>query len=241
MATRAQVDRQRQAQAALSRRALADLATFWQRLDLSQPEAVRDALIEFLPLLTDQYGAAAATLAADYFDELAASASVAARARVAATVAEDAVRAQVRRTAAHLWTPTPDQMLSALGPVIDRYVKAPARDTLVESAGRARARWARVPTGRETCAFCLVMASRGFVYSSEARAGKGDRFHGDCDCQIVPDWSENPVLDGYNPDELYAVYEKARARAGRNTLAGDGTQDGDSSILQELRRLEGTN
>lgn len=242
MATREQVDRQRQAQASLARRARVDLETFWRRLDLTQPEAARDALLEFLPLLTDRYGEAAAALAADYFDELADEAGVRTRARVAATVAEDVVHAQVRRTAGHLWTPTPEQMLAALAPVIDRYVKAPARDTLVESTGRARGRWARVPTGRETCAFCLVMASRGFVYETAATAGDRGTFHGDCDCQIVPDWSDAPVLDGYNPDLLHEVYDKARARAGRNTLAGDGdVKDGDSSILQELRRLEGIN
>lgn len=230
MATRAQVEAQRRDLAALSDRAREDLRRFWSFLDLSQPERVRTAVEAYLPLLTDRYGAAAASVAADYFDDLADAAGVAVRARAAETVAGDAVRYQVRRTAAHLWTPTPEQMLAALGPVVDRYVKAPARQTIVDSSARARARWARVPTGAETCAFCLVMASRGFVYTSEAKAGKGDTFHGDCDCQIVPDWSPHPVLEGYDPEALYAQYAEARDVADSGDLR---------TILTTLREEQG--
>lgn len=47
-------------------------------------------------------------------------------------------------------------------------------------------KYARVPTGAETCDFCLMLASRGFVYSSEATAGavKLDHYHAGC---VLPD------------------------------------------------------
>lgn len=66
--------------------------------------------------------------------------------------------------------------------------------------------WARVPTGRETCGFCWMLASRGPVYSS-SWAGGGrlkdseivrrtadgtmssddmNKWHTGCDCKIVP-------------------------------------------------------
>ncbi|AEV52085.1 hypothetical protein [Rhodococcus phage RGL3] len=79
--------------------------------------------------------------------------------------------------------------------------------------------WARVPTGRETCGWCLMLVSRGPVYRSAESAGlrlgnsdavkafQGDldasefmdQWHSGCDCKIVPvfklsDW---PGRDDY--------------------------------------------
>lgn len=72
----------------------------------------------------------------------------------------------------------------------------------------ARIGWARVATGRETCAFCLMLVSRGPVYEDAAEAGLNDeekalelleqgadkatlrelmtRWHPGCDCIAVP-------------------------------------------------------
>lgn len=77
-----------------------------------------------------------------------------------------------------------------------------------------RVGFARVATGRETCAFCLMLVSRGPVYKKELRAGakhegaaeiletKNDisddelddlmtRWHPGCDCKVVPVFDEN--------------------------------------------------
>lgn len=62
--------------------------------------------------------------------------------------------------------------------------------------------FARVPMGPTTCPFCLMLASRGFVYLSEESAGEFDRFHRHCDCRIVPGTADTKV-DGYDPAELY--------------------------------------
>lgn len=81
--------------------------------------------------------------------------------------------------------------------------------------------WARVATGRETCAFCMMMVSRGPVYLSAESAGldaddttaqqlweEGDeaalnelakRWHPGCDCKVVPvfDRKNWPGRDAY--------------------------------------------
>ncbi|MFR0565116.1 hypothetical protein [Bifidobacterium porcinum] len=74
-----------------------------------------------------------------------------------------------------------------------------------------RPRWARVPRGRVTCAFCTMLAGRGFVYTSEEAAGGGlgNRYHNHCDCEPVPTWGE-AKLTGYDPDKLDALYRRAR-------------------------------
>ena len=72
-------------------------------------------------------------------------------------------------------------------------------------------RYARVPQGK-TCAFCSMLASRGFVYASEDTAGKWHQYHHDCDCKIVPSWGETRI-DGYDPAKLKTMYEQAKTAA----------------------------
>lgn len=47
-------------------------------------------------------------------------------------------------------------------------------------------RWALVPRGAMTCAFCLMLASCGFAYQSDETAGRQMQYHRDCD--IIPSW-----------------------------------------------------
>ena len=113
---------------------------------------------------------------------------------------------------------------------LGRLVRQPARQTVFASTKEAGTRWARVPGGT-ACWFCLMLASRGAVYHSResasltskrsavtpevkfrnksAQAGhsykqgqaEGDKFHDNCDCQIVEvhDDSELPPII----EELY--------------------------------------
>lgn len=80
-------------------------------------------------------------------------------------------------------------------------------------------KYARVPTGAETCDFCLMLASRGFVYHTESTASMG-HVHSDCDCRIVAGWPGMEV-EGYDDMALYrewqeSLKEKAARRAERN-------------------------
>ena len=76
----------------------------------------------------------------------------------------------------------------------------------------SRPRYARVPQGK-TCAFCTMLASRGFVYASEDTAGKWHKYHHDCDCKIVPTWGETRI-DGYDPEKLYDMWKDASKEGG---------------------------
>lgn len=71
-------------------------------------------------------------------------------------------------------------------------------------------KFARVPTGAETCDFCLMLASRGFVYSSEATAGavKLDHYHSGCDCRVVCQWDGGGV-EGYDTQAVYDRWQDA--------------------------------
>ena len=66
--------------------------------------------------------------------------------------------------------------------------------------------FARVPQGTTTCEFCIMLASRGFVYLTEESAGEFDKFHKNCDCRIVPGYP-GMELEGYDPDLYYDMWK----------------------------------
>lgn len=69
-----------------------------------------------------------------------------------------------------------------------RHVEQSGRDTVITATrlDPVALGWARVPTGRETCAFCWMLASRGPVYGTAESAGDMTTWHDRCDCQTVP-------------------------------------------------------
>lgn len=70
-------------------------------------------------------------------------------------------------------------------------------ETIIANVGRDRdegAMFARVPTGFETCAFCLMLASRGAVYHSRKTAGEWRLFHRGCDCKVVPSFEGDGTI-----------------------------------------------
>lgn len=79
---------------------------------------------------------------------------------------------------------------------------------------RAGVRYARVPTGSETCGFCLMLASLGFNYRSRETAGdvgaQFNSYHDHCDCRVVVG-DDLTTVEGYDPDWYYEVYQDARA------------------------------
>ena len=87
-------------------------------------------------------------------------------------------------------------------------------ETIIANVGRDRdkgAMFARVPTGTETCTFCLMLASRGAVYHSRKTAGEWRHFHRGCDCKVVPSFEGDPdaeLVQGVKPRELYARYKQ---------------------------------
>ena len=95
-------------------------------------------------------------------------------------------------------------------------------------------RFARVPTGAVTCSFCMMLASRGWIYASEKSAGAFDRYHAHCDCQVVPSWASKPAgIAGYDPEALKERYvngefeEDTRKRSGGRKKPTEEASDGD--------------
>ena len=87
-------------------------------------------------------------------------------------------------------------------------------ETVIANVGRDRdkgAMFARVPTGFETCTFCLMLASRGAVYHSRKSAGEFRHFHRNCDCKVVPSFETDPMatlVEGRDPWVAYRTYRR---------------------------------
>lgn len=85
-------------------------------------------------------------------------------------------------------------------------------ETIISNVGRDKdrgVRFARVPTGFETCTFCIMLASRGAVYHTRKSAGEFKHFHRHCDCKVVPGFEDDPdaeLVEGVNPEELRDLY-----------------------------------
>lgn len=245
MTTLVDVEQFRLANQGITAMAELELQDLWGTLNLSFPGESRDSLLAFVPAITEKYGNMSALVAADWYDDLRPTGTLitgAFRAPLASPVPATAVASTVRFGARHLWSLAPALTLSLLSVAVTEYALRPGRETIAQAVRQdtsERARYARVPSGKETCGFCFTMASRGFVYGSEAAAGgRFNRYHGRCDCVPTPEWSDSPQIEGYDPDAMYEMYLEARREAGVDDLAGAGTtKNDDLSILQAMRRL----
>lgn len=190
-----------------------DLERAWPTIRRLTPEAARDALADLMLGLTDTYGNAAAAVAAQWFEDLRPSKLGPFKTTLAKPAPVGQVDGVTGWATRHLWNGDPENTRRDLHNAMQRLVEQPARDTIEENGKRdkrGRPRFARVPSGGKTCAFCFMLASRGFVYGSTKKAGgDGNKFHDDDRCMIVPGWGDNPTVAGYDPDAMYDIYQEA--------------------------------
>lgn len=182
----------RAATMALSERAKEALRAFFATLDLSDPEAARDALLAFVPVLVAEYGEMAAVLAADWYEEQREEAGIDSPFVVALAVAVPAallIRA-VRFSAAHLWTDQPSGMLAYLTGTVQKYTLKPYRDTIVLNSDKdtEASGWYR-KTRPGACQYCRDLSGEGMVYESKKRASF--LAHDNCHCIAVPAFGNN--------------------------------------------------
>lgn len=123
---------------------------------------------------------------------------------------------------AHQANGDPERFIRGILDRMDYEAKRAAGYTTVANGqrDRARPRYGRVPTGPETCEFCIMLASRGFVYHSAEKAGALDHYHPNCDCRVVPCFDSVEVVtaagakrrlsptvySGYDPNKYFDQY-----------------------------------
>lgn len=206
------VNQQRQAMGALTRLALQDVVGMHRSLPAERPVAYRSAVFALLPSILDKWGDAAATLAADYYDESRAAAGLTGRFRAElAEVRTNDAAGLTQWATQPLWakTPVPEEVLRRLAGGTERLVRMAERDTIEVATGTdpAGPKLQRV-TRSNACGFCLMLASRGAEHvdmTKYRRRTKGKGWHNHCRCGLAPVFGDG--RDDYpDPDELYAEW-----------------------------------
>ena len=197
----------------------------------------RDALGDVFAELCRQYGDAVGVTASDFYELIRSQSSETSPYKpvLAPNVPVEQVRATYAYSAKHLYSDQPEKILDALNGRLRRFIEYTARETVHVNAAKDRARtfWARIPSGGKTCAWCFMLASRGWVYATEQTAGGvGNEFHDDDRCMIIPSFDDSPALAGYDPDAMYEKYSKAR-----DEVLSDGLEPTDKTIAGRLREM----
>jgi hypothetical protein len=221
-----------------------DLKAYWWQIRTKPPLDIAAALKRFMPSLSEKYGLAAAELAAQWYEDerLAANAP----GRYGVQVAETAPSSQVEALAG--WgvspmfsaTPNATLALSNLAGGLGRLVLGADRGTISQNALSDPARPVYTRIARSNgCAFCKMLATRGAVYGSSARAGGAPalaelaaHYHDHCHCTVSVSWDSDPV---HSPEvDLWtSAYTDATRQLG-------GASD-TSAILSIMRQTLGTN
>lgn len=94
-----------------------------------------------------------------------------------------------------------DEFLQLMSQDVYTEVYHHANRTTKHNAIKNKLRYARVPMGN-ACAFCLMLATRGFDYYTRTSAGEDKgHYHIHCHCKIVAG-TKNTKVAGYDPDGL---------------------------------------
>lgn len=204
MATPADLRRQLQE---LTDLAGADLAALWRQVDSAA--LAGEALMDVLPALIETYGSAAASITADWYDDLREAAEV--RNAFAVRLADNGSAGARELVGWATSTATDDEAFKALilGGA-QRRIWNYSRDTirLSVAADRQARGWARIGQG-ENCRFCNMLIGRGAVYS-ETTVDFGA--HDNCNCLARPSWGT--AADEY---EVRKYVESARNADRRDT------------------------
>lgn len=166
----------RRAVATLANSLSTDLTVVWRRVERAADAG--EALNDILPALIEQYGAAAATVAAGWYDDLRDKREVRGRfTAIPANVPDVGAHALVGWALSEA-TDYPAFQTLILGGSQRRVANFARRTVMGSSIADPRARgWRRVGAGE--CDFCAMLLSRGAVYT-EATADFEAHDHDQC-------------------------------------------------------------
>ena len=218
-----------------------------QRLIKQHPDAsvaeIRDMTIDLLTSLCGTYSEVASSVSATFYDTVADEAGAKlASAVIAPHDDPQSLEKTVRYKAGKLSDGDVDGFAHECGRFVSGNMKRSANETIMANAKRDKrrgVRFARVPTGAETCPFCYMLASRGAVYWSRESAGEFNHFHNDCDCRIVPSFDvdgSHGVVEGYDPDEMLKVMSKIEKETGYSFAHGEGSRQNSEALKKYFEK-----
>lgn len=195
----------------------ADLQQFSPDMTDKEWKELREVLIEDLYQTRTYWSDAAGMAATEFYDNIITNRSATGYFNPAylPDPVSRKVCADVVRALAHLvFEGRIDKFIEKVCDNAQNGVRAYANKTIIANCkrdGMKGVRYARVPVGIETCAFCIMLASRGFVYHSKKSAGENEHMHPNCDCKIVPGF-DGDVIEGYDRQVYLNMYNAAASQ-----------------------------
>ena len=173
----------------------------------------RNDLIDYAYGLATKYGEAAAAIAAEMYDEVAALSGAAVP---AALPAETATISEVGKA---INGTLKTQNTDIISGSVYRLVKMAGVDTTMRNAIRDGAEWAWIPQG-DTCSFCIMLASNGWQRASRKvmKGGHAEHIHANCDCTFAIRFDNRTNVQGYDPDRYKRMYDSAEGATWQEKL-----------------------
>ena len=190
-----------------------------------------DFIYQIIYQVVGVQGDIVATYAADLYDYIARAEGR--RNLESATIQEGATDQQLRNDAAYAvhMLMTGEEIEQWITDRVESHIRHAGNRTMEVAAIRDGRKYARIPTSAHPCAFCITMASRGFVYGSRQKAGEGNEYHPHCTCKVIA--SDSGDVEGYDPQKYLDMYQGGYERAKNDDAAG-GTSS--HNALNGLRR-----
>lgn len=213
------------------------MSDYYDALRTANPNSsvaeLRNMAIKSIKQALNAFSPQAGEIAGELFDEIVKAEGVKARFRYHQTIEQGLVDKKVRYLAKDLVDGNNQKFIDACATLTRFYVHREANTNMYRNVARSNIRWARVPSGTETCGWCFMLSTRGFDYTSELKAGGlGHKFHLHCDCIIVPG-TEDTTIDGYKPEEMYARWVECAS-----TLGLEPTWENRFAIIAECERRD---
>lgn len=208
MLSRARLDSYAEKAGALERAAVAaayDEIAAWVASNPDAPFAVAAAEVaSIIERASELPMSAAASLARALFSLIAAEAGEGApEGPVGADFPAGAVASELEKHEASYGSGDAEAFSRTAARMAGDAVSSAANRQMLADAGEDTL-FARVPTSPRACPWCIALASQGFVYASEAKAGKFDSWHTNCRCRVIPSYDRQ--IEGYDPDEYLELY-----------------------------------
>ncbi|MBF0911163.1 MAG: hypothetical protein HXK61_00040 [Atopobiaceae bacterium] len=213
------------------------MSDYYDALKASHPNAsvaeLRNMAIKSIKQALNAFSPQAGELAGELFDEIVKAEKVDAKFRYQPTIEQSLVEKKVHYLAKDLVDGNSQKFIDACSTLTRFYVHREANINMYRSAAHSNIRWARVPSGTETCGWCFMLSTRGFDYTSESKAGGlGHKFHLHCDCIIVPG-TKKTVIEGYDPKAMYSRWVECA-----NTIGLKPTFKNRHAIIAECERRD---
>lgn len=165
----------------------------------------KSAAVDFAAGLATKYGEAAAEAVCEFYDSIAEK-----WAGTNILPAEPAPTATYGEVAKSVYGTMKTNNAETIAGSVGRLVKLAGVDTMMQNAIRDGAEWAWIPHG-DTCAFCIMLASRGWQRASKKalKNGHAEHIHANCDCTYAVRYSSDQEVEGYDPDRYKRFYYNA--------------------------------